>query len=179
MNRTWDKVGQGIMALGYVSAAVVLIFVALGWTSPLLYGVNYLMKSINNWVLGITGTIIFAVSLTILISSFRSKPDKMTPIHETALGKVHITIPALEHLIIKSAKSVQGIRDVKPYLKGTAEGLDVQLKIQVAPDINIPHVTESLQKTVKEYVLKTAGLSIGEIKILVNRISYDMKNRVE
>ena len=179
MNRTWDRMVQGIMSLGYVIASVILVFVALGWTSPLLYASNYLITSINNWILGITGTIIFAVTLTILISSFRSIPDKMTAIHETALGKVHITIPALEHLVIKAAKSVQGIREVKPFLRGTAEGLDVELRIQVSPDINIPHVTESLQKNVKEYVLKTAGLSISEIKVFVNKISYDIKNRVE
>ncbi len=179
MNRTWDRLVQALMSAGYVIASIILVIVALGWTNPLLYIVNYLTNTINDWILGITGAILFAFSLTICISSFRMNPDKITPIHETALGKIHITASALEHLIIKSAKSVQGVREVKPILRGTAEGLEVHLKIQILPDINIPYVTESLQKNVKEYVLKTAGLSISEIKVFVNKISYDIKSRVE
>jgi len=179
MNRTWDRIAMCIMSLGFVIASVMLVIVALGWTSPLLYVVQYLTTTVNSWVLGITGTVVFAFSLTVFIGCFRVKPDRMAAIHDTALGKVHITIAALEHLIIKAAKSVQGVREVKPYLQGGDQGINVQLKIQIMPDINIPYVTESLQKTVREYVQKTAGLSISEIKVLVNKVGSEVKNRVE
>ena len=177
--QTLDKFIIGILSLGYMVASVFLVIIALGWTSPLTYVENYLLYITNRWLLGLLGTVIFIVSLTLFLGSFRIKPVKTTVIHETSLGRIKITRPALEHLVVKAAKSTQGIREVKPFLKSSADELAVQLKIQVLPDVSIPNITEELQKKVKEYLLKTAGITVNEIKVIVNKITWETKSRVE
>lgn len=179
MHSNKERMIMGILSLGYVLGSLLLIVTALGWTGYLLYIENYLLYMTNRWVLGLTGTILFAFTLTLFLSSFKAKPVKTTIIHETSLGHIQITLQALEHLVTKAARSVQGVRDVKPLLKKNPDYLSVQLKVHVAPDIAIPQVTESIQNTVKDYLAKTAGMTIQDIQILVNRISWDNKSRVE
>jgi len=176
---TLDKFIIGILSTGYMVASVFLVMISLGWTSPLTYAENYLLYTTSRWLLGLTGVVVFIVSLTLFLGSFRTKPVKVTAIHETSLGQIKITLPALEHLVVKAARSIQGIRDVKPLLKTMADGLSVQLKVQVLPDIGIPNITEEMQKTVKEYLLKTAGITVHEIKIVVNKITWETKSRVD
>lgn len=179
MNRAWDRILMGIMALGYLVFSLFLIVTAVGWTRPLYMLENYLLYRTNPWVTGIVGTILFVFSLTQVITLFGTKPPKVSSIHETSLGTINITLPALENLVLKAAQSVQGIRDVRALLKSVPEGLVIQLKVQVMPDINIPKVSEEVQKTVKEYLHRTAGIIVKEIKIVVNKINWEIKNRVE
>lgn len=179
MNTNIDRIYIAIMALGYLMASLFLVITAIGWTTPLNTLVGYLLYTTNRWVLGITGTFIFVIALTLFFSSFRSKPDRISAVHETTLGQIKITIHALEHLVLKAAKSIHGIREVKPLLKSLKSGLVIELRVQVLPDVNIPEVTEELQKTVREYLQKTAGIGVQEIRVLVNRVSWEVKNRVE
>jgi uncharacterized alkaline shock family protein YloU len=179
MGKTWDRIIIGIMSFGYLIISVFLVIVALGWTSPVYTLENYLLLISNRWLMGLTGMVLFIVSLTLFLGSFRIKPAKVAAIHETTLGTIKITITALEHLVLKSAQGVQGIREVKPLLKRNQNGLSIELKVQMMPDVDIPSITENLQKTVREYLLKTTGTTVQDIRILVNRISWDNKTRVE
>ena len=174
-----DKLLIGIMALGYMIAAVFLVMISLGWTGPWNYIENYLLYTSNRWLLGLVGTVVFIAALTLFFGSVRTKPVRTAVIHETSLGLVNITIPALEHLVVKAARSVQGIREVKPLLKRTEGGLAVQLKVQVQPYIGIPGLTEELQTKVKEYLIKTVGITVNSIKVSVYKINWEAKNRVE
>ncbi len=178
MGYNWDRMFIGIMSLGYLIISVVLVLAALGWTTPVTYVENYLYRT-NPWVLGLTGGFVFIASLTLFLSSFKKKPVMQTAIHETNLGQIRITLPALEHLVLKAAKSVHGIRDIKPFINNTATGLSIQLKVQVLPDVNIPNITADLQKTIRDYMQKTAGTTVQEVRVLVNKVSWENKARVE
>ncbi len=179
MVRTSDRVVIGVMSLGYLGLSVLMVSLALGWTNSLTYMEGYLAFATNRWILGATGFLVFIISLTLFLGSFRVKPAKETTVHETGLGQVKITMPALEHLISKAAVNVQGVRDVKPMLRLAGETLKVALKVQVSPDVNIPQVSEELQKKVLEHLQNTAGITLKEIKVHVNRVSWDAKGRVE
>ncbi|MCR4442229.1 MAG: alkaline shock response membrane anchor protein AmaP [Peptococcaceae bacterium] len=179
MHRTLDKIIIGVMSFGYMAASVFLVVLSLGWTSPLLFVQNYLLYMTNRWVLGLSGAVLFLIAFTLFASSFRSRPEKQTVVHETSLGQVRITLMALDNLIVKASKSVQGIREVKTLLRSTGEGIYIWLRVQVLPDVNIPQMTEDLQKKVKEYLAKTAGVNVCEIKVTVNKIAWETKSRVE
>lgn len=179
MNKSMDRLIIGVMSLGYLLFSLVMISAAVGWTSPVFWVENMFLHTSNRWIMGIMGTILFAVFLTMFISSFRFKPPRVAAVHETTLGVIRITLPALENLVLKSAQSVHGVKEVKPLLTNRPDGLAISLKVQVSPDINIPRVIEDLQKTVKEYVNKTAGATVQEIHVSVTKISWETKSRVE
>ncbi|MDD2400699.1 MAG: alkaline shock response membrane anchor protein AmaP [Clostridia bacterium] len=180
MTNFGDRFIIGILSLGYVFASVLLTVIALGWPGSIDFIQDYFVNVNNRWILGLTSTFLFIVTFTLFLSSFKAKPAKMAVIKETKLGKVNITLSALEQLILKASKSIQGVRDVKPIIKTVAGGISILVKIQVIPDINISKLTEELQETIKEYLLNTSGTSAEEIKIQVTRISWDTKvSRVE
>lgn len=179
MSHIWDRILIGIMSLGYLITSIFLFGVAIGWTSPLALIQNYLLNMINNWLLGASGLILFFLSLTLFLSVFRTKPVKDAIVHETSLGIIRLTLPALENLVIKSAKSVYGIREVKTQIKAQLDSVSIHLKVQVLPDLNIPQITEELQKKVKEYLVKTTGINVDNVKVTVNKITWEAKSRVE
>jgi len=179
MNRTLDRLLIGVMSIGYLFFSIVMVLTALGWTSLILWLEKSFLYETNRWVMGLLGIILLVVSATLFISSFRTKPSRVSAVHETSLGSIRITLSALENLVLKSAQSVHGVRDVKPLLTNLPDGLSISLKVQVAPDINIPKVIEELQKTVKEYLNRTAGTTVHEIHVSVTKISWETKSRVE
>jgi len=179
MNRTLDRLLIGIMSFGYLIAAIFLVGLAFGWMTPLETVRYYLLQSTNSWIMGITGIILFLLSFALFIGVFRPKPVRNTVVHETPLGSIKITLAALDNLVIKAARSVQGIREVKAYIKAQQNYVSIQLTVQVQPDLNIPQMTEELQKKVKEYLTKTTGINVHDVRVIVNRITWEVKNRVE
>ncbi|PKM85958.1 MAG: hypothetical protein CVU87_13660 [Firmicutes bacterium HGW-Firmicutes-12] len=169
MNRTLDRLLIGIMSFGYLIAAIFLVGLAFGWMTPLETVRYYLLQSTNSWIMGITGIILFLLSFALFIGV----------VHETPLGSIKITLAALDNLVIKAARSVQGIREVKAYIKAQQNYVSIQLTVQVQPDLNIPQMTEELQKKVKEYLTKTTGINVHDVRVIVNRITWEVKNRVE
>ncbi|MDX9872094.1 MAG: alkaline shock response membrane anchor protein AmaP [Clostridia bacterium] len=180
MNPTMDRIIIGILAFGYMVAAAILVVTALGWTTPLMVLQYYLLASINHWLLGITGAFLFILFLSLFISVFRSKPVRDTIVHETSLGSIKVTLPALENLVVKAARSVPGVREVKTQIKTQYDNtVSIQLKVQVQPDLNIPQMTEDLQIKVQEYMTKTTGINVHNVKVIVSKISWEAKSRVE
>lgn len=175
MSKLGNRLSIGILSLGYVIASVFFIIIALGWRMPLDIFETFLLDLNNRWVLGLTSAIIFLISSTWFLRIFKVQSVKQTAVNETALGQINITLSALEQLILKASKGIQGVREVKPTLKISTGRITVLLKVQVLPDLNIPQVTAELQEAIKDYLLKTAGTSVQEIKIQVAKISWDTK----
>ncbi len=179
MNKIADKIFIGLMSLGYLAASFILIGIAFGWTDPLMFLHGYLLKYVNSWLIGITGAVTFLVALSLLVSVFYVKPVKDTMVHQTSMGAIRITLPALENLVAKAAKSVHGVRDVKINLKLQQDSVAIMIKAQILPDLNIPAITEEMQKKVKEYIAKTAAIDVLDVRVIVNKISWEVKSRVE
>jgi len=167
------------MSLIYLVISVFIIIVALGWTGPVQWLETLLLADPNRWILGVVGAVMFVVSLTLFVTSLRTKPSKIESVHENSLGLIRITLPALENLVLTAAQSVPGVRDVKPLIKTRANGLIIYLKVQVSTDLVIPAVSEELQKKVKEYVAKMTGTTVHEIHVSVTKISWETRSRVE
>jgi uncharacterized alkaline shock family protein YloU len=180
MTNVGDRMIIGILSLGYIIASIVLILVSIGWLGPINFFLGFINNINNRWILGLTSALVFVVTFSLFLSSFKSKPVKQTIIQETNLGQIKITLSALEQLILKASKSVQGVRDVKSFISTAGNVISVLVKVQVIPDINIPQLSVDLQTTIKDYLLKTSGTSVNEVKVQVTKISWDTKiSRVE
>lgn len=179
MNRTLDRLTIAILSLICMAVSAVLIFTAIGWTSP-VYWLDMAMSSLaGQWGLIAVSGILFIIFLIIFAKNIQRKPDTVSAVHENSLGIVRITLPALENLVLTAAHSVQGIREVKPLISSNAGGLVISLKAQVSTDTIIPSVSAELQRKVKEYVDKMAGTNVQEIHVSVTKISWESKSRVE
>ncbi|MCG0277617.1 MAG: alkaline shock response membrane anchor protein AmaP [Thermanaeromonas sp.] len=157
------------------------LLTSAGWTVLLdLY--EYTLTRTDYRVIGaIIAAGMFLVSWRFFWSSLkvpRKKVDQVI-IHRAEEGEVTISSTALEQLVIRGARQVKGLREVKPYLKLLPEGVSISLEVTASPDQNLPALAQELQNNVRRYVTSTAGLEILEVRISVNGIAYETVRRVD
>lgn len=168
-----------IFSLLMGTISLVTLFMALGWTTPLDY-LNDAFHSFNNrWVIGITSVLVFLAALNLVLTGLLRSPVTHTKIAHNETGEVSITIPAVEALVKKAAFQIKGVREVKPLIRCTPEGIAVFMKTGMQPGTVIPQSAQELQEVVKGYLEQTAGLQVVEIKVLITHVSQETKSRVD
>ncbi|HHT64353.1 MAG: alkaline shock response membrane anchor protein AmaP [Bacillota bacterium] len=167
-----------IFSLLIGTISLVTLFMALGWTTPLDY-LNNVFYSINNrWIIGITSGLVLLAALNLIFSSLLKNPVNDTKIAENDHGEVSITIPAVEALVKKAAFQIKGVKEVKPVIKCTPQGIAVFVKTSMHPGTVIPSSAQELQAAVKEFLEQTAGIQVLEVKVLITHVFQEAKSRV-
>lgn len=177
--KTFNRLLIFIFALLIGATSLVTLFMALGWTTPLDY-LNHVFNSLNNrWVIGITSLFLFLAALYLCFRGFGKNSILQTKIINNDTGEISITLAAVEALVKKAAFQIKGVREVKPLIRLTPDGIAIFMKTGMQPGTMIPQAAEELQLAVKGYLEQTAGLKIVEIKVLITHVSQEIKSRVD
>lgn len=168
-----------IYPLTWVALALVVVMVAAGWNVPLDKVQQALATTVNRWGLGAGAGVILVVALKLFLDNFRQPAVVQALVRQSSLGEVRITLSALENLVVRGAHSVKGVRDVRPRVRITPEGVAVFVQASVTPESRIPEVSAELQNAIKESLEQTAGIEVLEARILVDGIGHEPKGRVE
>jgi len=178
------KLSHRILLIAYpvfimiLSGAAVLL--AVGWPQPLNILLTTMMRDFNaRIILGAAFAVIFLISFRLFIENFDKEGQTISTIKETPLGEVRITLSTLEGLVVRSAGRVKGVREVKPRLKITKEGLMVFVNTSISPEVSMPLVSDELQQVVKDTLEQIAGVKIAQIKIFIDGLGVDKKSRVD
>ena len=131
----------------------------------------------GRWEAALIGGIFFLVSIRLLLAGLRSRRGPNKIVHQTEMGVVEISIGAVEDLIAKTARHTRGVRDAKVNIKQLGDEVKVDLRIVVGPEYNIPKVAAEIQTRTQEYLKNTVGLTMAEVRILVNDISNEFKSK--
>ena len=131
----------------------------------------------GRWEAALIGGVFFLVSIRLLLAGLRSRRGPSKIVHQTEMGVVEISIGAVEDLIAKTARHTRGVRNAKVHIKQLAEEVKVDLRIVVGPEYNIPKVAAEIQQRTQEYLKNTVGVSMSEVRILVNDISNEFKSK--
>jgi uncharacterized alkaline shock family protein YloU len=169
-----------IYSLFTLFLSALFIFFIFGWTTPIVT-LGQLMHDPNQSkiLLILFGLLVF-LSIWFLLASFRSKPKDISAlVQDTDLGQVRISILALENIVNRVVAQIKGVREVKPKLFKTEEGIGVYVEVLVVPDLNIPSMTKDIQFTVQDYLDRVVGLNIKDVRVYINNISVEAKARVE
>lgn len=175
-----DRVILSIYTVFLLAVSLVTVLIAAGWLTPLQFLEAGLRSTSGRWAIGLVGAVFFIVSLRLLWYAFRRRGTSQTTIHETALGEVRISLNAIENLIRRVGRQVNGIRDLHPRVRAAEGGLKIDLRAWVSPDINVPDVSDHLQGQVKKHIRNVVGMDVAEISILVKDVSTEIRRgRVE
>lgn len=99
-------------------------------------------------------------------------------VHEGTLGQIRIALSAIEALVEKVVSQNSGVREVKARVVAVPQGIGINVRATVTPDIHIPELSEIMQRQVKDRVLEVTGISVHNVRILVENITSH-KPRVE
>lgn len=165
----------------FIYIIVALIFLFLAALSfifsfsliPLTEIETSISSAYGNWQAAVIGLLIFVVGLWLLSKSFKtSEPLKFITQH-TEQGEFMISFSALESMVLKAAKEIEGLRDLQPKIIYKDGRLGILLKVSLSSDYRIPSLCETVQKKVKSYVEEMSGVSVAEIKIYIEDVAKD------
>ena len=142
------------------------------WQGPYVYN-EQLYLALIFAVLLLMGLRLFWVSLT-----RRNNAGGKAVVHDYKLGQVRISVLAIENLVKKAVGQLPGVKEVKPRVVEHQKGMGLHIRVVVTPDISIPEVSREIQQKVQEYLAQTTGITVSEIKVIVDNIS-STRPRVE
>ena len=58
-------------------------------------------------------------------------------------------------------------------------GINVDLHLVLKQDVNIPEISETIQSELKDFLLKTSGIELKEIKIFIDKVYYEDQKLTE
>lgn len=166
-------------------ARVFIVFVALLLIGGALFllAVNYnlvpgLAVYLPGWageevVIGAVAALLLIALIFLVFGFRRDKGPGNAVLKGSEYGEVAISITAIENMIFRVVQQTQGIKDVSRKVSFTQDGLNITVKITVEPDVSMPAVTNELQAKVKEYVEEITGITVHEVKVMVENIVTD------
>ena len=118
--------------------------------------------------------VLLLVALILLSLGLRSSRRVGTaPLKGSEVGKVLISINALENMVLRVLQQIQGIKDAGRQVITTKDGLVIRVRIRVMPDVSLPGLVTELQTKIKEYIEEVTGITVREVKIIVDNIIVD------
>lgn len=178
----------------FLYSLVIALFILLGTVCVVMLGVPawYGERSIpftfelegNIWLYAlwiVFGLVFFLLSLRFLWLSV--KQDRLAENgidQETEIGAVHISLTTIEEIVLRAAKQVKGVFNLKARVHYDEEksNLSIGIKIEIDGKRPIQSVSEELQKIVKDQVEAIAGVEVDQVSIFVSQTNKSNQNRL-
>lgn len=152
-----------------LAIAGIMIAISLGWSYPLTYLNTALSVPESRMIVGAIGVIAAVFALISLMWGTKTSPNVDAILVEKGTeGEVSMSIAAAKAIIMKAVRQVEGVRELKPAVIPSPNGLTVKLHTMINPDHNVPETAQLLQTVVRESLEKTGGLQVTEIKVLID-----------
>lgn len=158
-----------IYNLVFIVLAGAAVALALGQDKPLTYIDLAVATPQNRIILGLVAVVILIIAVMMLVTGFKVESQPTSIVVNKALsGDVSISISAIKVIIMKAVRKVEGIREVEPTVSNGPAGVKVHLHVAINPDHPVPETTESIQNVVRKHLEEIGGLSVAEVKVLVD-----------
>jgi len=121
-------------------------------------------------VLFVVAFIFFILSLTFLLSGFRSNKDKKAVSKHTNIGEIQISLNTIENIALAASKRLNGVKDTKAHVFKQDDNVSITVNVLVLPETNIPALSEDIQARVKKQVEESSGVNVNEVKVIVENV---------
>ena len=97
---------------------------------------------------------------------------------ENPSGMVTVSLAAVEDLVRRLSSQLPEIRDSRPEVLATKKGIEIDLRIVLRTEVNIPELTTKLQEMVKSRIQEILGVEEAVlIKIHVAKIAGEEEDK--
>ena len=62
------------------------------------------------------------------------------------------------------------MKEIKSVVLSDPDGIRIQLKISILPDIVMPELSRNIQQKVKEYVESLSGIAVKEVQVYIENL---------
>ncbi len=127
----------------------------------------------ENVVLAVVAALLLIALILFSLGLRKSKKAGNAVMKGSEYGEVAISITAIENMVLRVVQQTKGIKDVSRAVSYTQDGLIIKVRIRVMPDVAIPGISSELQSKAKEYVEEITGITVHEVKVMVENIVVD------
>ena len=152
-----------------IALAVIALALATGQKEPVYYLNIFLANPQNAFILAAASIGLLIIAVIVLFKVLRADSGPtLIVLRSDTRGEVMISIPAVNTLIMKAVKKVEGSKEVKAKIKPGSKGLTVQVRTLVDPEYNVPELTENMQEVIINDLETIGGLKIDKVIVLVD-----------
>lgn len=174
-----ERVAVFLAALVYIviACAIVASLIDQGvrnTISDVVYAISakYLFQSL---AIALAAVVAFVV---LIRSLFEVEPDERVIATDTEIGRINISMKAIENAVRRAAREVRGVRESSTRVDGDAEGLTVSIDVAVSADENIPAISQQIQIALREHLTDLIGVPVKQIQVNVRDTSGGTRSRL-
>lgn len=127
-------------------------------------------RSYGRFEVGILSLILLGLAIYLLLPLSTSQGTREALIQENELGSLKVSLEAMRDLIKKEVLETEGIEQVKTSLTWLEDGLEIDLRLKVLPQLELPQLISTLQSSLREHIQRLTGVKINGVQILVEEI---------
>jgi len=164
----------------FISGILLSLSLRLFSLENLFFKTNYLIYSnlFNQIILGLIGVLLIILAIYLIWKKGQYNKEDLSITQKTSFGEIKISINSIKHLTLKVIKGMGEIKEARPEINILKTGgINIDLHLSVKQDVNIPELSEKIQRKLKEYLLETGGIETKEIKIHIDKIFYEDKEK--
>lgn len=121
----------------------------------------------------------FIFFVLLWMAGLHTKKELKTIIHETELGEIRVSSPAVEALALRAVRQIKGVKEAQIRALTENERLSFQAEIVSSPDINIPQLIYEIRQELRDYIHATIGIPVNNVEVTVTKVSAEPRARVE
>ena len=119
--------------------------------------------------------VLLVVGISLLFFGIKKEQPKTAVVASFDNGKISIAISALEELAAKFVKQTGSVKGVGIKVTPVGEGVEVNVKINILPDVSIPQITQELQTGLISYIETYSGIKVSQAVVMVSSIDETIK----
>ena len=165
-----------LMVTVFISGIFLALSLRLFSLEDFFFKTNYLIYSslINQIVLGLAGVLLIFLAIYLIWQKAQIDKGNLSLVQKTSFGEIKISLGSIIRLALKVVKGMTEIMETRPEVNILKSGgINIDLHLSVKQDVNIPELSEKVQRKLKEYLLETSGIETKEIKIHIDKIFYE------
>jgi len=162
----------------FISGIFLALSLRLFSLESLFLKTNYLIYSnlFNQVLLSLMGVLLIFLALYLIWQKAQIDRGNLSIVQKTSFGEIKISTGSIKRLVLKVIKGMGEITEIRPEVNIIKSGgINIDLHLSVKQEVNIPELSEKIQRKLKEYLLETSGIETKEIKIHIDKIFYENK----
>lgn len=128
---------------------------------------NFLIGQI---AVGLAALLLFG---TLLWVELWPKRRRGVRVHTSEGGSVELDTQSIARRLVWHLDQLAEVITVVPSVKARGSGVDIQLEIETAPDIDVPMKTDEVVEVTRDIIEQDMGLKLGKLDVRMRHAPFD------
>jgi uncharacterized alkaline shock family protein YloU len=175
----------------FLTRVAIIFYIFVIWTTGaviMLFVSHILDLQTIEWLLrviyfdGQSGTIAAICAGAIMFMSFLlarliygRRQMERTIAFENPTGGVTVSLVALEDLVKRLIVEMPDVKEIRPHMIATHKGMEVDVKLTLKHEVNIPELTSRFQDLVRRRIEESVGME-GKINVRVHVVKISLED---